>query len=111
MVVTELEAEKERIGARIDELADAESRITAQLEHARAHGDYDKHWAINADCARRAKARQRMQLERELAEINRRIREERGRHQDEERDRRCLSVAKRILPPAMFDELVAAVQS
>jgi hypothetical protein len=108
MAVTELETERASTEARIDELADAEARIAAQLEHARAHGDYNRHWAANAELARKAKARQRMQLERSLADINRRIRQERAVEHDRRREDRFMATARRFLPKATFDQILEA---
>jgi hypothetical protein len=107
MTIT-LEAERTACESRIDELADAEARIKAQLEHARAHGDYDRHWLANAECARRYKARERQQLERELADLNRRIRQERAAEHDKRREEKFMAVARAFLPKETFDEILKA---
>jgi len=100
-----LEREREQITARITELSSEIATIAAQVEHAEACGDYDRHWAANATLAKRHKAVERDRLQFKLGPLGRRIKDVAMA----ENERKFSDTAKRVLPRETFDKILAAM--
>jgi hypothetical protein len=91
------------IEARLFDLAEECTDIRAQLEHAEAKGDYDRRWFVNATTALRYKTQVKQRLQNELGRVNREIKAAKGRAQDA----RFADIAKRRLPPDIFQSILA----
>jgi hypothetical protein len=68
-----------------------------------AEGGYDRHWFVNAETALRYKNVERQRLQNELGRLNREIKAANGWAQD----RRFADIARRKLPPEIFQSILA----
>jgi hypothetical protein len=101
--LTELHAEQDGLETRLLVLGEEAADIKRQLGNAKTTGNYDRRWFAAAESALRFKNVERQRLQSELGKINEKIREAHGRAQD----RRFADIAKRKLPPELFQSILA----
>jgi peptidoglycan hydrolase CwlO-like protein len=107
MTLEQLQTERDRIEAEISAIDEDTTRIKSQLEHAKANGNADPHWAASARTAMRYKNRKLQELQSSLGKVNREIKAVNAKAFDT----RFIDVARRELPKETYVSILSQVSA